>query len=123
MQIENFTTEELFNNIIEGILKKKGKEIVVLNFEKIENAVCQQFIICHADSNTQAKAISDSVEETVKENLKAKVWHREGVENAQWILLDYGQVLIHIFQKEFRDYYKLESLWADATMTTIGDNV
>lgn len=122
MHIEYFTTEDLVKNVIEGIQSKKGKEIVVINFAKIENAVCQYFIICHADSGIQVTAISESIEEVVKENLHERVWHREGVDNAQWILLDYGNLIVHVFQKEFRDYYKLESLWADAQQTSINDN-
>jgi len=122
MQLENYKIEELTENIIEGIKRKKGKEIVVMDFTKIENAVCQFFIICHADSKTQVNAISESVEKVVKENLKERVWNREGIDIAQWILLDYGDVVTHIFQKEYRDYYKLESLWADANKTIIEDN-
>lgn len=114
MNIEQYTIEELIENIIEGIQRKKGKEIVVLDFRKIENAVCQYFIICHANSGTQVQAISESIEEVVKQNLKERVWHREGTDNAQWILLDYGHIVAHVFQEEYRKHYKLESLWADA---------
>jgi len=123
MQLEKFSTKELLNNIIEGIKQKKGKEIVVLDFDKIENAVCQYFIICHAESKIQVTSISESVEECVEENLKERVWHREGLDNAQWVLLDYGNVVVHIFQQEFRDYFKLESLWADTQQTVIEDNL
>ena len=121
MQVEKFTTEDLLKNVIEGIKKKKGKEIAVLDFNKIENAVCQYFIVCHADSGTQVSAISESVEEVVRDNLSERVWHREGIDNAQWVLLDYGNLVVHIFQTEFRYYYKLESLWADAKKLNIED--
>ncbi len=122
MREEKVSSNEMLKNIIEGIQKKKGKEIAIIDFREIENAVCQYFIICHADSNIQTAAISESVEEVVKENMKEKVWHREGLDNAQWILLDYGDMVVHIFQKEYRDYFKLESLWADAKLTIIEDN-
>ena len=123
MQIEKFSTKDLLKNIIEGIQRKKGKEIVVLDFNKIENAVCQYFIICHAESGIQVTSISESVEEIVEKNLKERVWHREGIDNAQWILLDYGNVVVHVFQKEFRDYFKLESLWADTQQNLIEENL
>lgn len=112
----------LINNILEGILDVKGEEIIVLNLDKVENAFCGTFIICHAQSNTQVSAIADSIEKKVKEELKIKVHHREGMENSVWILLDYMDVLVHVFQKEYRDYYKLEELWGDAHQTRIEES-
>ena len=123
MQKRKITPEEkLVDLIIEGILRKKGKEIVKLNFSKIENAVCQYFIICHGDSRTQVTAIAESVEDIVEETIKEKVWHKEGYDNAHWVLLDYALVVVHVFQQEYRDYYKLESLWADAESIEIKEN-
>ncbi|MBN2486925.1 MAG: ribosome silencing factor [Bacteroidales bacterium] len=112
----------LISNIVEGILEKKGKEILVLDLKKIGHAFCDNFIICHADSNTQVSAIADSIEKKVKEGLNIKVHHREGVSNSIWVLLDYNDVLVHIFQTEFREYYKLESLWGDAQITKIEES-
>jgi ribosome-associated protein len=112
----------LINNIIEGALEKKGREIVILNLEKVGYAFCDDFIICHADSNTQVSAIADSIEKKVKEELNIIVHHREGVQNSIWILLDYTDVLVHIFQKEFREYYRLEELWGDAAVTKIEES-
>jgi ribosome-associated protein len=112
----------LVNNILDGILDTKGEEIIVLNLEKVENAFCSIFIICHANSNTQVSAIADSIEKKVKDELKTKVHHREGLENSVWILLDYSDVLVHIFQKEYREHYKLEELWGDAQQTRIEES-
>jgi ribosome-associated protein len=115
-------TKEIVNAAIEGILKKKGKNPVSLNLTEIENSVCKYFIICHGDSNTQVEALADSVIETVREQTGEKVWHKEGLNNATWVLLDYSDVVVHIFQKEYRDLYKLEELWADAKFTQYEDS-
>ena len=114
-------TKEIVSAAIEGILKKKGKAPVSLDLTEIENSVCKYFIICHGDSNTQVDAIADSVIETVREETGEKVWHKEGLNNATWVLLDYSDVVVHIFQKEYRDLYKLEELWADAKLTRYDD--
>ena len=105
---------DLREKVIEGIQKKKGHDIVVLDMAQIENAVCRYFIVCHGESNIQVTAIAESVEEHVKTNLHETVLHREGYRNAQWILLDYGSVVVHVFQKPYREFYNLEALWADA---------
>lgn len=112
----------LVENIVEGILEKKGKEIVVLDLAKTGYAFCDQFVICHAESNTQVGAIADSVEKKVRETLNFKIHHREGTENSIWVLLDFSDVLVHIFQKEYRDYYKLEELWGDAKITQVEES-
>lgn len=114
-------TEEIVSAAIEGILKIKGKNPVSLNLTEIENAVSKYFIICHGDSNTQVDALANSVIETVREETGEKVWHKEGLTNASWVLLDYSDVVVHIFQKEYRDFYKLEELWADAKLTHYDD--
>jgi len=111
--------ESLVKGIVQGIQKKKGNEIVKVDLTELENAFCRFFIICHGNSSRQVSAIAESVEETVKNNLAEKVWHREGIENAHWVLLDYGDIVVHIFQKEFRDFYNLEELWADAKLDYI----
>ncbi|HAF27575.1 MAG TPA: ribosome silencing factor [Bacteroidales bacterium] len=114
-------TKEIVSAAIEGILKIKGKDPVSLDLTEIENAVCKYFIICHGDSNTQVDALANSVIETVREETGEKVWHKEGLNNATWVLLDYSDVVVHIFQKEYRDFYKLEELWADAKITQYDD--
>lgn len=113
------TSDILANIIIEGMREIKAKEIVSLDLRNIETSVCDFFIVCHGTSNTHASAIADSViEETLKSN-KEKPWHKEGLTNGDWILLDYGNVVAHIFQKETRDYYNIEKLWGDADIQLI----
>ncbi|MFC2118935.1 ribosome silencing factor [Bacteroidota bacterium] len=106
-------TTRLVETIVDGAKKKKGEEIISLNFNNIENSICKYFIICHADSNIQVNAIADSIEKKVKEDLNERVWQKGGYENSFWIILDFVDVVVHIFQKEYRDFYKLEDLWAD----------
>ena len=115
-------TELLLETIVQGIQNKKGSDIVTVDLTVLENSFCQFFVICHGNSNIQVSAIAESVEERVREDLQEKVWHREGLENVQWVLLDYGDVVVHIFQKEFRDFYNLEELWADANIKRIEEN-
>ena len=112
-------TEKLKEIIIQSIQGKKGNQIVNIDLTKINNSVCEFFIISHGESNTQVKAIAQNIEDKVRQELKEKAYHREGYENAQWILLDYNSVVVHIFQKELRDRYKLESLWADGTISQV----
>ena len=104
----------LAESAVNGIQEKKGKEIVVLDLRKIENAVTDFFIICEAESTTQVEAIARSVHETVEKERGEKAWHSEGTQNAQWILIDFVSVVVHVFEKETRQFYNLESLWADA---------
>ena len=116
---EQADIKDLLDTIIEGILLKKGQEIVNLDFADLENAVCSNFIICQGNSNIQVEAITQSIKKLVKEELNENPLHIEGLENAYWILIDYGDVLVHIFQKKFRDFYKLEELWADTKIEKI----
>jgi ribosome-associated protein len=113
----NQNTKKTVEAAIEGLFKKKGLDVVSLDLTKLENSVCKYFIICHGDSDRQVQALADSVLETVREETGEKVWHKEGFDTATWILLDYADVVIHVFQKEYRDLYKLEELWADAKLT------
>lgn len=113
--------ELLLQHIIEGLQEKKGKEIVNIDLRKLDYAACDNFVICHGDSGTQVKALAGSVEEKVDEKISVRVRHREGLENASWILLDYGDIVVHIFIKEARDYYKLEDLWGDADITVFNE--
>lgn len=111
---------ELFlQQIIEGLQEKKGRNIINIDLAKLDYAPCDNFIICHGDSGTQVKALAESVEEKAGAFSDEKLGHREGLENAKWILLDYGSVVVHIFQREDREYYKLEELWGDAEIRLI----
>ena len=111
----------LANVIIKGMQENKAKEIVSLNLKEIETAVCDYFIICHGTSNTHVSAIANSViDETIK-NINDKPFNREGLENSEWILLDYGNVVVHVFQREIRAFYNIEKLWGDADIDHIKD--
>lgn len=106
--------EPLVNCIVDAILDKKGKEVTSLEIGKLPNAVCDYFIICHADSTTQVSAIAENIEAKVHEKLDEKVWKAAGYDNSIWIVLDFVNVVVHVFQTEWRDFYKIEKLWADA---------
>lgn len=95
----------------------KAKKIVILDLQDIDNAVTNYFVICHGNSKPQLEAIADSVISKTIKGLKAKPWHKEGFENAEWILLDYVDVVVHIFREDRREFYQLEKLWADAKIT------
>ena len=110
--------EQLINAIVEGIQRVKGIDIVKIDLTKINHTECNYFIICHGNSNTQVNAIAHSVEDTAIELANEKAWHTDGYQNATWILLDYANIMVHVFQKETRTYYDLESLWADAKIKT-----
>jgi ribosome-associated protein len=105
--------------VIKGIQEKKGHHIVDIDLSKIQNAVCNNFVICHGESKRQVEAIADSVQEYVRIYAGEKPWHKEGFENAEWILLDYADVVVHVFNIEARKFYNLESLWADAQISVI----
>jgi ribosome-associated protein len=113
------STDDLIAVIFQGIEEVKGENIQLLDLRDIENTVCDYFIICSGNSNTQVKAISGSVQKTVSKQIKDKPWHIEGENNAEWVLMDYVNVVVHVFQKQIRDYYDIESLWGDAKITEI----
>jgi len=113
--------EELKAAIITAIQDKKGHNIVSIHIGKIENSITDYFIICNAQSNTQVNAISDGIERDVKTNLKERPWKVEGRANSQWIVMDYSSIIVHIFQTPYREFYKLEELWADAPIEAIAD--
>lgn len=113
------STDELISVIIKGIDDVKGENIQLLDLREIENTVCDYFIICSGNSNTQVNAISGSVQKVVSKELKDKPWHIEGQGNSEWILMDYVNVVVHVFQKHVREFYDIESLWGDAKITEI----
>ena len=115
----NDPSQLLTDAIVQGILEVKGRNISVLNLSNIQNRVCDYFIICQADSNTQVNAIAGSVEEMVKKLTGERPYRKEGFENSEWVLVDYVTVVVHIFQSQIRNYYNLESLWADAEVKEI----
>ncbi|MBN2214424.1 MAG: ribosome silencing factor [Bacteroidales bacterium] len=111
--------KELLETITDSILDKKGKEITIIDLSSINYAFCDYFVVCHGDSITQTSAIAESVGNKIKEKLGIHSGHIEGLQNARWILMDYGSVVVHIFLKEYRDYYKLEDLWGDAQISIV----
>ncbi|MBE6258258.1 MAG: ribosome silencing factor [Prevotella sp.] len=113
--------KELVKTITEAIQEKKGSNIVIADLKKIEGTICQYFIICTGNSPTQVEAIAESVGDMVRERLKEKPAHVVGLENAMWVAMDYTDVLVHIFLPDVREYYDLEHLWEDATLTNIPD--
>ena len=109
----------LITEIIKGIEDVKGENISIIDLREIENTVCDYFILCDGTSNTQVSAIAASVQKNVSKNLKDKPWHVEGEANAEWILLDYVNLAVHVFQKHVRQFYNLEELWGDGKITNI----
>ncbi|MGB1308042.1 MAG: ribosome silencing factor [Oceanihabitans sp.] len=115
-------TDLLITTILAGIEDVKGNEINILDLREIENTVCDYFIVCEGSSNTQVSAIVNSIQKKVSKDIKDKPWHIEGMDNAEWVLMDYVNVVVHVFQKHIREYYDIESLWGDAKTTTIETN-
>jgi len=111
--------EQMREMIIEAIQEKKGHEIVSIDLRQVENSICECFIICHGESDTQVGAITDSIEKKLKEESGIRAHHVEGRQNSQWVLLDFFDILVHVFQEEFRSFYSLEELWADGVVTRV----
>lgn len=119
MQQTQASTDELIALIIDGIEDVKGIEINVLDLREIENTVCDYFVICNGTSNTHVNAIVSAVQKKVSKTIKTKPWTVEGTENSEWVLLDYVDVVVHVFQRPIRERYDIEGLWGDAKLTTI----
>lgn len=111
--------DELLTLIIKGVEEVKGDNLTILDLRKIDNTVCDYFVICDGTSNTQVNAIANSVQKIVSKEIKDKPWHVEGMDNAEWVLMDYVNVVVHIFQKHVREYYQIEDLWGDAQTISI----
>ena len=120
MQVQPHASSELLQKfVVEGLQDVKGENITILDLREIDNAVTDFFIIAEGTSNTQVHALSDSVQKSVRENIGDRPWHIEGKDNAEWVLMDYVNVVVHVFQKGIREFYDLESLWGDAPTTTL----
>ncbi|WP_350291190.1 ribosome silencing factor [uncultured Croceitalea sp.] len=119
MQKNKASADELISLILHGIEEVKGVDINLLDLREIENTVCDYFIICNGTSNTHVNAIVSSIQKTVSKAIKDKPWHVEGSENAEWVLMDYVNVVVHVFQKQIRDFYDIEGLWGDAKVTLV----
>jgi len=121
MKKKQVETTQILDAAIEGIRRLKGKQIAVIDLTSIHHTECGYFVICHGTSNTQAESIARSVEDTVKELTGTKTWHKDGYRNAIWILLDYGDLMVHVFREDARVFYNLEGLWADASLKFLED--
>ncbi|MCK0158437.1 ribosome silencing factor [Cellulophaga sp. F20128] len=119
MQKKKASADELIALILQGVEDVKGHDINLLDLRDIENTVCDYFIVCNGTSNTHVNAIVNSIQKTVSKAIHDKPWHIEGSENAEWVLLDYINVVVHVFQKQIRDFYDIEGLWGDAKITAI----
>ena len=115
--------EVLLDSVLKGIFEKKGLNVLKIDLRKLENRITDYFVICHAPSGTQVSAICDSVDDTVRKEIGEKPLHIEGLDNCFWVLVDYGNVIVHIFLEEYRNFYNLESLWADAVIKKIEDKI
>ena len=109
----------LIAEVIKGIEDVKGENISIIDLREIENTVCEYFILCDGTSNTQVSAIASFIQKHVSKSLKDKPWHVEGESNAEWILIDYVNIVVHVFQKHVRQFYSLEELWGDGKITNI----
>ena len=109
--------------IADAMLEKKGQEGLSLDLKKIGTAISDYFIVCNADSGTNVLAIADNVEDRMAEKCKRKVIRTQGRENALWVILDYGDIVVHVFQTAYRAFYRIEDLWADADRTDYTDEI
>lgn len=112
-------TEKIVDKIIEALEDSKAHQIVKIDLRKIENCFCSFFVICHGTSGTHIAGLTDAVEDKLKEELNESPFHAEGMNTSRWAVLDYGDVVVHVFDKELRDYYKLEEFWGDGITETI----
>ncbi len=116
-------TEVLLDSVARGIYNKQGKNVLRIDMRKLENSIADFFVICHGTSVTQVNSICDSVEAAVRKEAGEKALNVEGLGNCFWVLMDYGDVIVHIFLEEYRNFYTLESLWADALIEIMEEKV
>lgn len=119
MTKQEVSTDALIAQIVAGIEDVKGNNIILLDLRELENTVTSYFIICNGNSNTQVNAIVNSIQRRVRKELHENAWHVEGTDQGEWVLMDYVNVVVHVFQKQIREYYDLEELWGDAKSTVI----
>ena len=122
MTNKKIRVSHLIDEIILGIENVKGENIHQLDLRELDNTPCDFFIVCSGNSNTQVTAIVNSIQKTVSKKLSEKPFHTEGLVNAEWVLIDYVNVVVHVFQNSIREYYNIEELWGDAKSTQIVSN-
>ena len=113
--------EQIVNKIVEGIQERKGKNIIVVNLTKLQEAPCSYFVICEGDSNVHVNSVANSIKDYVRDEIKVKPYATDGFENCEWIAMDYGQIIVHVFQRHTRAFYDIEHLWADADLKRFED--
>lgn len=118
---KNKSDNKLLQSIVLGLQDRKGLEVTLLDLTKIADASFDYFVIAHGTSKVQTAALAESVLEKVRDDIHIKPFHKEGFMNSEWILLDYGHILVHVFQEDTRHFYKLEQLWADAKTQIINE--
>ena len=118
---ESENPENVVAAVVEAMQELKAKDVVSLDLRDIYSSVTDYFVICHAQSKTQVSAIADKIIDDLRDNHHVKPYHYEGFENAEWILIDYIDVVVHVFLEPKREFYKLEALWADAEKTSYED--
>jgi len=118
-ETESLNAGETRQLIVEAIQEKKGHQIVTIDLSQVENSICECFIICHGESVTQVGAITESIEKKLKESAGLRAHHVEGLQNRQWVLMDFFDVLVHVFQEEYRSFFRLEELWADGKVVRV----
>lgn len=116
---EAINSKKLSELVVQGMLEKKASDVVVMDLREVKNAIADFFVLCSGNSDTQIDAISESVEEQVHKNSQQNPWRREGKQNNEWIIIDYVDVVAHVFNKDKRAFYALEELWGDAQITRI----
>jgi len=113
--------EQIVNKIVEGIQERKGKNIVIVNLTKLKESPCSYFVICEGDSNVHVNAIAQSIKDYVREQIQVKPYATDGFQNCEWIAMDYGQIIVHVFQRPTRAFYDIEHLWSDADLKKLED--
>jgi len=115
--------EVLLRSVVKGIYNKNGQDVLKIDLRRLENRITDYFVICHGTSVTQVDSICNSVEDSARKEAGEKPMHIEGLDNCFWVLLDYGNVVVHIFLEKYRNFYNLESLWADASIEKMEDKI
>ena len=113
------SSRQLVDIVVSAMQEKKGLDIQFIDFSKAPNTIAKYFVICHGTSNVHVGSLADGVTEKTRVEGKSKPWNKEGTENAEWILLDYADVVVHLFQENTRKFYNLEGLWADMEITKV----
>ena len=120
---QNHTSEQLVKAVVEGMQERKAQEITTIDLRNIPTAICDFYVVCHGASNTQVEAIAESVGMEAQNQLNDRPLHVEGAQASEWILMDYVDVVVHVFQETSRRFYTLEGLWADAEISTVEESM